>query len=138
MSPALLFAAAPKPGVVIFAKDVPRVARFYQEVFGLVITHADGGNVVLESAAVQLVIHSIPAWIARDITVTTPPELREDCALKLFLPVARIADARAAAAGAGGAIGPPAREWSARGFRACDGHDPEGDVIQVREADSGP
>jgi hypothetical protein len=25
------------------------------------------------------------------------------------------------------------KEWSARGFRACDGYDPEGNVFQVRE-----
>ena len=31
---------------------------------------------------------------------------------------------------------PTTAEWQAseRGFRACDGHDPEGNVIQVREA----
>lgn len=26
------------------------------------------------------------------------------------------------------------KEWEARGFRACDGRDPEGNVLQVREA----
>lgn len=125
--------AAPKPGMVIFAKDVARVARFYERVFALAVTHAEGADIVLESDAVQLVIHSIPPRIARDITISSPPTLREDTALKLFLPVARIADARALAAELGGQIGPLGREWSARGFRACDGHDPEGNVIQARE-----
>ncbi len=125
--------AAPKPGMVIFAKDVARVARFYERVFALAVTHAEGGDIVLESEVVQLVVHSIPARIARGITITSPPELREDTALKVFLPVARIAAARALAAECGGHLGPPEREWSARGFRACDGYDPEGNVIQARE-----
>ena len=33
----------------------------------------------------------------------------------------------------GGAIKPPEAEWEARGFRAVDGHDPEGNVVQFRE-----
>lgn len=40
---------------------------------------------------------------------------------------------RVTAASLGGHIKPAAAEWSARGFRACDGHDPEGNVLQVRE-----
>jgi predicted enzyme related to lactoylglutathione lyase len=39
----------------------------------------------------------------------------------------------AVAAAHGGAVQPAAREWEARGFRACDGHDPEGNIFQVRE-----
>ena len=34
----------------------------------------------------------------------------------------------------GGRVKPVHDEWEARGFRACDGHDPEGNVIQVRES----
>ncbi len=44
-----------------------------------------------------------------------------------------IEDARKQAAALGGQVGPKAREWQARGFRACDGFDPEGNVFQVRE-----
>jgi hypothetical protein len=36
-------------------------------------------------------------------------------------------------AGAGGELNPPDKEFAARGFRACDGHDPEGNVLQLRE-----
>ena len=36
----------------------------------------------------------------------------------------------------GGEVWPVDREWEAasRGFRACDGRDPEGNVFQVRES----
>ena len=49
--------------------------------------------------------------------------------------VPSIAEARVRAAGLGGEVWPVDREWEAtsRGFRACDGRDPEGNVFQVRE-----
>ena len=37
------------------------------------------------------------------------------------------------AAALGGQIGPKQKQWTARGFTACDGFDPEGNVFQVRE-----
>lgn len=52
---------------------------------------------------------------------------------RLCLPVESIATARTTAARLGGTIRPAGSEWEARGFRACDGHDPEGNVLQVRE-----
>ena len=33
----------------------------------------------------------------------------------------------------GGALDPTAREWQFQSQRVCDGHDPEGNVIQLRE-----
>ena len=41
--------------------------------------------------------------------------------------------AGALADGLGGLVDPPEREWTAGGLRACDGHDPEGNVLQLRE-----
>jgi hypothetical protein len=61
------------------------------------------------------------------------PALREDSYWKLALPVASIAAARTIASLLGGGLKSPEQEWEARGFRACDGYDPEGNVIQVRE-----
>ena len=68
------------------------------------------------------------------MNLTQPPALREDSCIKLCLPVDSIAAARTQAAQLGGQIGPTAKEWEARGFRACDGYDPEGNVFQVRES----
>ncbi len=59
---------------------------------------------------------------------------REDTPLKLCLPVPSIAPGRALASSLGGQLNPPAKEWAARGFRACDGTDPEGNVFQLRES----
>jgi predicted enzyme related to lactoylglutathione lyase len=123
-----------KPGAVVFAKDLQRMARFYERVFSLAVTHAGDDHVVLESARQQLVIHAMAGRWAKGIHIGTPPARRVDAAVKLFFAVDRIDALRATAAALGGQIDPPARAWEARGFRAVDGHDPEGNVLQLREA----
>ena len=116
------------PAGVIFVDDIARVAAFYQVVAGLRAVHAGDGHVVLEGAGHQLTIHALPDGVAARRYPT-----RDDSYIKLCLPVADIARARAAAASHGGEILPAEQEWTARGFRACDGRDPEGNVFQVRQ-----
>jgi predicted enzyme related to lactoylglutathione lyase len=123
----------PKHGAVLFAKDLPRVAAFYRKVVGMTQTVTETRLIVLESATCQLVIHGIPKNVADRLTITTPPERRVDLPVKLVFPVARLADARAAAAALGGQIDAPSAQFAARGFVACDGFDPEGNVVQFRE-----
>jgi predicted enzyme related to lactoylglutathione lyase len=124
----------PKPSAVVFAKDVARLASFYREVAGMAEAQRDKDHVVLDDGGFQLVIHGIPKKIAAQIQITTPPQVREDSALKVCLPVLAIDQARKKAAEFGGQVSPKSKEWEARGFRACDGHDPEGNVFQVRES----
>jgi len=124
----------PKPGVVIFAKDVINMTNFYSEMFAFTIKHNDIDKSVLESDTFMLVIHGIPGQIAEKITIATPPLIREDVPTKLFLPVPSISGARVIAERLGGAIKPERFEWAAANFRACDGFDPEGNVIQIRES----
>ena len=126
----------PKPSFVIFAKSVATMAEFYREVAGLTEVHGDKSHAVLDGGDYQLVIHGIPQKIAERIEITSPPQVREDTALKVCLPVDSIQQARSRAAKLGGKIGPKSKEWEARGFRACDGYDPEGNVFQVRESAS--
>jgi predicted enzyme related to lactoylglutathione lyase len=124
----------PKSGAVLFAKDLPRVARFYEELLGLSVAVADSDKVVLESAEFLLVVHAVPEEVADSISITSPPALRTNVPTKLFFPVASLAEARARASSLGGALYPSHKEWSGRGFRACDGYDPEGNIVQLREA----
>lgn len=119
----------PFPAVVVFVADVPRVASFYREVGAMATVHADHDHVVLEVAGFQLVVHALRGATAPDEPVVP----REDSYLKVCLPVASISSARALAAAHGGAIRPASAEWEAREFRACDGQDPEGNIVQVRE-----
>jgi predicted enzyme related to lactoylglutathione lyase len=124
----------PEPSVVLFAKDMARLAQFYEQVTALHVVAQAPDHVMLAVPGFQLVVHAIPAAIARGITISSPPKVREDLPLKLALPVQDIMAARLAAAALGGALLPAQREWQARGFVACDGHDPEGNVFQVRMA----
>lgn len=123
----------PKPSCVVFAKDVAALAQFYGALADMVEIYADADHRVLDQDSFQLVVHGIPPHIAQQIQITQPPQRREDTPIKLCLPVARIDAARREAAQRGGLVDPPAQEWAARGFRACDGMDPEGNVFQVRE-----
>ena len=126
-------------GAIVYAKDLRRVAQFYAAVADLEIVHEVADHVVLESETHELVVVAIPAAIAARIVITSPPERRENTALKLSFAVPSLAEAREAAKAAGGELNPPAKEWSFQGMRVCDGCDPEGNIIQLREltADAG-
>jgi predicted enzyme related to lactoylglutathione lyase len=124
----------PKPSAVVFAKDMARLATFYKEVAEMTEVHRDADHVVLNEEGLQLVIHVIPEAIAAQIRITEPPDVRKGTPIKICLPVTGIAHARAKAAELGGSVGAKNEEWEARGFRACDGYDPEGNVFQVRES----
>ncbi len=120
-------------GAVIYAKDLARVSRFYEQVAGLHVAHAEDDHVVLMSGAFQLVLVAVPERLAASIELTDPPRLREDTAIKLVLVVTDLAATRDMAPSLGGRLLPAAREWSFQGMRVCDGHDPEGNVVQFRE-----
>ncbi len=125
-----------KPGAVLFAKDISRVAKFYAGVIPMTVTLERPDLIVLQSAQSQLVVHPLPPEIAESIEIADPPKRRTDLPTKLIFPVASLAEARAKAPALGGALNPPGKEFAARGFRACDGHDPEGNVVQFRETAS--
>ena len=123
----------PRAGAVVFAKNLSRVAKFYEEILSMAVVHSEQDHIVLESPACQLVIHAIPTKIAASIEISNPPVRRTETPIKLFFLVPSIGEARAKAAALGGELNPREGEWEARGFRACDGHDPEGNVVQLRE-----
>ena len=124
----------PKSGAVLFCRDLPRLAAFYERVAGLAAIHREPEVIVLESLCQQLVLHALPARIARTIEIVSPPVLRTETAVKLVFAVSSLAEARAAAALLGGQVNAANKGFEARGFRACDGHDPEGNVVQFRES----
>jgi predicted enzyme related to lactoylglutathione lyase len=120
-------------GAVIYAKDIQRLAAFYINVAGFKENSATSDFVVLETSAFQLVIVRMPDSIAETIQISAPPVRREDTPIKPIFPVSSIAAARAQAPAFGGALNPPQQEWQFQGHIICDGNDPEGNVIQLRE-----
>ena len=120
-----------RAGLFIYALDPERVADFYCAVAGMARLHATPELIVLESADIQLLVHWIPPPFAEGIVITSPPQRREDTALKFFFSVPSLAAARLAARAAGGEVF--AENWQGPGFTVCNGMDPEGNVFQVRE-----
>jgi predicted enzyme related to lactoylglutathione lyase len=118
-----------KPGAVIFTGNPQRLAKFYQAMTGFAVSFADDKHAVLGSDSFELVIHSLSAEPA----VSEPPTAREDTYIKPFFPVISLTEARVRAAALGGQLRPQNEEWTARGFRACEAIDPDGNVIQFRE-----
>ena len=123
-----------KSGAVIFAKDIERVARFYEGVIPMEIMARKDGVIRLENDMVQLVIHSLSPDVARQIEIATPPVQRMQAAVKLVFAIDSLKRVRGVAGELGGGIKPASAAFKWAGFRACDGHDPEGNVIQFREA----
>jgi len=126
----------------VYAVDVPWVASFYEMVAGLARTTTEPGYVILESPGFELAVVEIPAHLAQEIALATPAVRREDTPVKLAFFVPSIAHAREVASTLGGVIDPVDREWSFQGNLVCDGNDPEGNVLQLRQplevGDGGP
>ena len=123
----------PLAAAVLYAKDISKVGDFYAKVACLQVTHEEQDHVVLESGAFQLVVVAVPPELGATIHVTKPPHRRESTAIKLVFPVDSLRAARHAAQSHGGQLNSPGREWLFQGSRVCDGHDPEGNVVQFRE-----
>ena len=121
-----------RASAVIYAKNTASVSAFYAAVLGFEVSVSDEQYVVLESPPQQLVIVAIPKRIAESIEIASPPGRRENTPIKLAFFVASISVARAAAARFGGELNAPEREWQFQGFRVCDGHDPEGNVVELK------
>lgn len=124
----------PLPSVVLFVADVARVASFYKAIASMQFVAGDGDHAVLEVDGFQLVVHKLRGEPEPIHDAQGQVRVREDAYSKLCLPVQSIGEARSQAGSFGGFIKPADHEWQARGFRACDGNDPEGNVIQVRES----
>src|SRR4030095_1284199 len=118
-----------RPGVVIFTGDHKRLAKFYERTRGRTFSFTDDEITVLGSDTFELVIHSLRS----EPRVSEPPRVREDGYIKPFFPLTSLSETRLKAAALGGQLRPQSAEWSARGFRACEAVDPDGNVIQFRE-----
>ena len=116
--------------VVIFVANIQRVARFYRELMNMTLVTEDERHVSLVLPGFELVVHGMNC--EPDPVAEGSPLVREDAYIKVCLPVESIAAARKLAPSLGGSIKPVECEWEYGGIRACDGHDPEGNVIQIR------
>lgn len=121
-------AQAIRPGTVIFTGNRERLVRFYAPLTGLDVRVDDDKVAVLASDEFELVIHSLAGEPPGEAS-----QPRNDAYLKPFFPVRSLSEAREQARALGGELGPATEEWMARGFRACEAVDPDGNRIQFRE-----
>ncbi len=115
-------------GSVIFTGDTERLAQFYEAVTGLKVSFQDDDVTVLAAESFELVIHAL-----RGESVSQAALPGREAYVKPFFPVQSLSETRTLAAAFGGQVRPAGEEWEARGFRACEAIDPDGNPIQFRE-----
>lgn len=121
-----------RAGLFVYACNAERIASFYQAVAGMQRRSTSPGLIVLDSPDIQFLVHAIPVDIADSVVITSPPQRREEAALKFFFTVPSLSEARATAASLGGEVF--SENWRGPGFIVCNAMDPEGNVFQVRES----
>jgi predicted enzyme related to lactoylglutathione lyase len=123
----------PHAAAVVYAKNLKRIAEFYEKVASLSLKRAADDHIVLVSESFQLVVVQIPTHLADSIEIEDPPVRRTRNPIKLVFFVEDIAAARDVAHAESGALNASDDEWLFEGSRVCDGHDPEGNVFQLRQ-----
>ena len=122
-------------GLVVFAKRKKRVSAFYRQTLGLELVESDRSHDLLRGRGLEVVVHTIPPRIAKEIEGCEPPVLRQENPLKPTFVVASLAAVRLAAEATGGGLKPASGAWHFRGHTVLDGWDPEGNVVQFKQPD---
>ena len=119
--------------LVIFAVNVKAMADFYQAVAGFSADPRPGDSkkdIRLGKGDEELLIHSIPARIAKTIVFDSPPTAREDSAMKPIFDVDSLSGALEQVTLRGGLV--TERTFTLDGLTRYDIVDPEGNVVQLR------
>jgi predicted enzyme related to lactoylglutathione lyase len=113
--------------VLIFAKDMQRLADFYHEALGLPVIAAPmaPGWIEFDAGGVRLALHAISPRIARQIEITNPPRAREETPIKLLFEVDALNEVRRRLVQHGATMFEP------KSSGVCDGLDPEGNVFSL-------
>ena len=125
----------PQQGLVVFAKNKKRVSAFYQQTLGLEVQESDSSHDVLRGNDYEVVVHTIPRKYAAGITIAKPPEPREETPFKPTFVVTYLSEVRRAAEATGGYLKPESGAWHFRGHAVLDGWDPEGNIVQFKQAE---
>jgi predicted enzyme related to lactoylglutathione lyase len=122
-------------GLVVFAKNKKRVSAYYQQTLGMEVQASDSSHDLLRGNGYELVIHTIARKYAAGIKISKPPEPRDETPFKPTFVVASLAEVRRAAEATGGYLKPEAAAWHFRGHVVIDGWDPEGNIVQFKQAE---
>jgi hypothetical protein len=121
--------------LVIFAVNVKALASFYQAVLGISPVPQPGDtkkDIRLGGKGLELLIHSIPPRISKNIVVNSPPVPRGIAAMKPVFDVKSLSKAEEQVNLLGGVV--TKVTFTLNGITRRDVLDPEGNVIQLRSA----
>ena len=122
-------------GLVVFAKNKKRVSAFYQQTLDLDLAETATSHDLLRGHGYEVVVHTIPRKYAASMTITKPPVPRQDSPFKPTFVVVSIEAVRSAAQATGGYLTSHSCAWHFRGHVVIDGWDPEGNVVQFKQAE---
>ena len=122
-------------GLVVFAKNKKRVSAFYQQTLDLDLAETATSHDLLRVHGYEVVVHTIPRKYAASMTITKPPVPRQDSPFKPTIVVVSIEAVRSAAQATGGYLKPDSGAWHFRGHVVIDGWDPEGNIVQFKQAE---
>jgi len=125
-------------GAVVYVGDLARAIAFYEATTAWKVKEQESGFAMLhapsEHAGSVLTLVQIPEEYAAESAVADPPLRREETPIKLSFWVTDLATVRAVSPTVGGLVDPVETEWTFGSVRVCDGHDPEGNVVQFRQS----
>jgi len=120
--------------LVIFSIDVHRLADFYEAVLGVTPTNDGSGDIRLRNDREEVLVHSVPAGVARTISIQSPPEARDRSPIKPVFDVDSLQPALEAVERNRGVV--TGRTFTMEGLTRHDVLDPDGNVIQLRARSS--
>jgi predicted enzyme related to lactoylglutathione lyase len=114
--------------LILYVRDVDRLAAFYQSAFGLdIVEEISGEWAVLDAGACQLALHRVgPAYRGTERSMA---ESNAKLVLTIDCPLAALRDALIAKGVQLGEI----KSYPGVTGLLCDGRDPEGNVFQLAE-----
>lgn len=119
-------------GLFIYAKDLAKLSGFYETLLGLARVRSTNELVILSSPHLQIIVHAMPAGVAREAGGSSPPAIRDDAAFKFFYTVPSLSVAQSVASSLGGQV--LSDQWRGPGFIVRNAVDPEGNIFQLRES----
>ena len=116
--------------LVVFSINVRRLAVFYEAVLDAEPLDESSEDIRLINERDEILIHSVPKKIAKDIDIASPPVPRENSPLKPVFDVVSLERALGRVEAMGGVV--TSRGFSVDGLTRRDVLDPDGNVIQLR------
>jgi hypothetical protein len=116
--------------LVIFSIDVGRLATFYEAILEVRPTVEPSGDIRLVGGGEEVLIHSIPQAIARNIEISSPPKARDGFPMKPVFNVDSLGEVLEVVEANGGVL--TDNRFTFDGLTRHDVLDPDGNVVQLR------